>query len=222
MRKSFNINEACKLAKNIENWKDTLSYLINSREYIYKTTEVHMKKASNPEAEDETKTSEEKNQKQYDITIDEIIELVGVLIEEKGKISRAIEDVKHSISIDVKGVALTLDPAIEYNKGLRKFIYSLSSLNKAKNTNSESQGRDYKLDNEGKQTPYYYNVKSTCEITFDKDESKKLEKELKKLADRISVDIDKAKINTLVEVDTVYDINDTLEDVISRFKGEAE
>jgi len=222
MKKSFNINEACKLAKNLENWKNTLSYLLNDRNYTYKTTEVHLKKASNPEAEDETKTSEEKNQKQYDITVDEIIKLIRVLIEEKGKISRAIEDVKHSIAIDVNGVDLTLDPAIEYNKGLRNFIYSLSSLNRAKDTNSESQGRDYKLDNEGKQTPYYYTVKSTCEITFNKEESKQLEKELKRLADRVSVDIDKAKINTLVEIETEYDINDTLEDVISRFKEEVE
>lgn len=217
--KTLNINEACKLAKNMTTWRMNLAYLLDRTEYIYDITEEHQKKASNPEAENETKKYTDKFPKEYEVSADEIIAIIQDLTHAKADLSKAIETAKNQVAIDVGHTTLNLDSAIEYNKGLRDFIFSLNKLNNAKdNVVVETQSRDYKLDNEGKQTPYYYTVKSTKKLIFDKDKAKDLRKEIKALADRISVDIDKAKLNTNIEIDIDYDVNDTIEDIITRYQ----
>ena len=114
---------------------------------------------------------------------------------------------------------MTVDAAVEYNKGIREFAETLSSLTKNKDSVEKSTARDYRLDVEGKQTIYVYPLETTYKLTFDKKEMDAKKRELMKLADKNSVEIDKARINSEVEFDTVLEVTDSIEEVIEKMLG---
>ena len=213
---TMNLTEACKLAKNIENFKCIIANILSNRDYTTDVTEVHLRSKAVEGAVDET--IEREVDKAYDINVSEAIELMDLLMDKKATLAKAIEDAKHNIVIDVNGKKLTYDSAVEYNKSLRNVaISNLNRLNRIREGVSKGTASAYKMDVEGKQTRYIYETEITTKLTFDTSETKKKEKEYRKLADAVSVAIDEAKLNTKIDLDLGIEINDTLEDVIEAF-----
>lgn len=212
----MNIVEACKLAKNIEGFKTSLGRMLTYQDYGCEKTEKHLKSKAAPELEDEVVTPEDR--REFDISVEDIIKLMEDLMLKKAMLSNAIENAKHSMVIDVNGVSLAYDAAIEYNKSLRStLLYSMNSVNRIKEGTITRATRGYKMDNEGKQTPFEYDVEYTTKLTFDRAEVRKIEKKYKKLADEVSMKIDEVKISTFIDVDIDIDSTDTLEDIIGRY-----
>ncbi len=213
----MNVNEACTLAKKIDMWKRELSYLLIRKEYIFDITENHRKSLADESKVDEV--IENGVEKKYDVTVDEICTVVEKLISEKTRLSGLIENTKANLTVEVNGVTMTVDAAVEYNKGIREFAETLSSLTRNKDNTEKSTARDYRLDVEGKQTIYVYPLETTYKLTFDKKEMDAKKRELMKLADKNSVEIDKARINSEVEFDTVLEVTDSIEEVIEKMLG---
>lgn len=210
----MNVNEACTLAKKIDMWKRELSYLLIRKEYVFDITENHRKSLADESKVDEV--IENGVEKKYDVTVDEICTVVEKLISEKTRLSGLIENTKANLTVEVNGVTMTVDAAVEYNKGIREFAETLSSLTRNKDSVEKSTARDYRLDVEGKQTIYVYPLETTYKLTFDKKEMDAKKRELMKLADKNSVEIDKARINSEVEFDTVLEVTDSIEEVIEK------
>lgn len=213
----MNVNEACTLAKKIDMWKRELSYLLIRKEYVFDITENHRKSLADESKVDEV--IENGVEKKYDVTVDEICTVVEKLISEKTRLSGLIENTKANLTVEVNGVTMTVDAAVEYNKGIREFAETLSSLTRNKDSVEKSTARDYRLDVEGKQTIYVYPLETTYKLTFDKKEMDAKKRELMKLADKNSVEIDKARINSEVEFDTVLEVTDSIEEVIEKMLG---
>ena len=212
----LNIVEACKLAKNIEMMKRELSSMLLQDSYSCKKTEKHLRSKAAADLTDEVVEVEDK--REYELSIEDILAILDNLMDIKATLSSAIEGAKHNITIDVNGKNLSYDSAIEYNKSLRdSVLYSMRYLNRMKKGTSTSQKRGYKMDAEGKQTTYFYDVETTVEFTFDDKETKKKEKAYRKLADEVSMRIDEAKLSNFIEVDIDIEVNDTLEDVINTY-----
>lgn len=212
----MNLTEACKLAKNIENFKAVLANVLSNRDYTTTVTETRYHSKVDKEIADETITREV--DKYLDITVEEAIALLDILMVKKAELSSAIESAKHNIVIDVNGKQLTYDSAVEYNKSLRNTVlYNLSRTNRLKEGVTKGNDYAYKLDVEGKQTRYVYEKDVKTELTFDIKETKKKEREYRKLADQVSVAIDEAKLSTKIDIELGIDVNDTIEDVIANF-----
>lgn len=214
----LNLNEACKLAKNMEEYKNILTALLVNNDYVYDIKENHLKNKTNPEAEDEVIDPTDGCEK-YDVEINDILQILDKLTLEKAKLANLIENAKHNILIDVNDIKLSLDCAIEYNKSLRNEIYYISRMNRYKDSKIKSTGKDFKFDNELKQTPYVYTVEIDKKLKFSTKETKLKEKELRKLADTISVKIEKSKIETELEIETALELNDSIEDFIEKLKN---
>lgn len=213
---TMNVNEACALAKKIEAWKRDLNMLLVRKEYVFDITETHQKNLA-----DETKESEilvNQTEKQYDVTVEDICSIIEALINEKTTLAELIEDTKNNLKVTINGKEMSVDAATEYNKGIRDFAYSLNSLCRNKNTTVKGSERDFRLDIEGKQTSYVYPCITEYKLTFDKAVIENKKKELTKEADKNSIEIDKARITSELEFDTVLDINDSLEEVIAKLK----
>jgi hypothetical protein len=217
----MNLTEACKLAKNIEGFKCALSNLLANRDYTTTVKETHFRsKAVEGETDEEITREVDKT---VDITVEEILTLLDILMVKKAQLSSAIEDAKHNIKIDVNGMELAYDSAVEYNKSLRNTaIYQLSRTNRLKPSTVKGSDYGHKFDVEGKQTRYIYEKEVVTELTFDIAETKKKEKEYRKIADKVSNAIDEAKLTTKIDIDLGIDVNDTLEDVIEAFVSREE
>lgn len=214
----MNVNEACALAKKIDEWRRELSFLLMRKEYIFDISENHKKSEADSTKADEV--IENSIEKKYDISVDQICTVVEKLIDEKTRLSGLIESTKASLTVEVNGKPMTVDAAVEYNKGVRDFANSLSTLTRNKATVDKGTGRDYRLDVEGKQTTYVYPLETTYTLTFDKKAMDAKKRELMKLADKNSVEIDRARINSELEFDTVLEVTDSVEEVIEKILGE--
>ena len=120
---------------------------------------------------------------------DDVIRAMRFLIGEKEKLSIAINKAKKSIDLDI-------DAATAVNKYRQKLNGSIVA---------------------GDPVDYKYDVKVTSEEAYDRDSAKKTMKEIISEADKISSEIDAAKVNTEVEYTPVFDVNDSFEDVMNTF-----
>lgn len=212
----MNLVEACKLAKNIETLKYQIAEIVSSPDYSTKVVERHLKSKVDENLEDET--IEREVTKIYDITTEQAIQLLDILMQKKAQLSSAIEAAKHDIRIDVNGMQLAYDSAIEYNKSLRDLaILRMSKLNRIKEGIVKGTASAYRFNVEGNQTPYKYNVEVETTLLVDLKDTKKKEKEYRKLADEVSTKLDEAKLNTKIDLELGIEMNDTLEDVIENF-----
>lgn len=212
----MNLVEACKLAKNIEALKYQIADVISSPDYAAKITERHLKSKADENLADET--IEREVTKMYDITTEQAIQLLDILMQKKAELSSAIEAAKHDIRIDVNGMKLAYDSAIEYNKSLRDLaIYRMNRLNRLKEGVVKTTASAYRFNVEGNQTPYKYDVEIETTLLIDAKDTKNKEKNYRKLADEISTKLDEAKLNTKIDLDLGIEVNDTLEDVIDAF-----
>ncbi|MBQ8000208.1 MAG: hypothetical protein IJ298_03200 [Ruminococcus sp.] len=132
------------------------------------------------------------------------------LVQEREKLTTAIGAAKASIGFDI-------DAAIETNKFRQTVNGSIKNMLRYTPTKRVEQGRDYKFNVEGNQTPYIYEIEVVSEEAYDKTGAKTLMREMISKADEVSAAIDAAMINTKVDYEPVFDVNETFDDVMTDF-----
>lgn len=219
----LNIKDAGRYANYLKGIISQVENLMYYNTNFLKTTETHLKSKANPDAVDETVTNEV--ERIFTGQIQDMAFLVRDLINHKLQLALAIEAAKKDLTIEWKeeGVNLTLDTAIEYNKNLREMAKSyLSRLTNLKSTVGKTTARAFKINVEGNQVPYTYDVETKTELDFDKDIIKDLYKKTLDKTDKISILIDQAELKEIVDFTPKYDLHDSLEDVIAAFENSKE
>lgn len=174
--------------------------------HALKTTKVHLKKKANPEAENITEVVEVEDF----FPNDDVVSFMCWLVAERQKLTEAIYKAKASLDF-------CLDAALETNKFRQYTSTSIKSMLKFTPSKKTAQGRDYKFNVEGNQTPYYYDIETSLEENFTRDTAKKVVRDMITTADKISAEIDSAMINTTVDYEPAFDVNDSFEDVMAEF-----
>lgn len=181
------------------------------------TTELHKRKASYKEAEDETIIVEHDDR--IDVEIRDLDKVLFTLLEEKAKLAEAISEGKKKIKLEVEGeeIIRNLDSAIEYAKNLRRISQSyFEDFINLRDSKRKSQGKAYGMNVEGNQMPYYYEIETVITLNYDKEKYIEKDKEIKFKADRISEAIERASTEPSIDFVPRFNYLDSLEDVISK------
>ena len=181
------------------------------------TTELHKRKASYKDAEDETIIVEHDDR--IDVEINDLDKVLFTLLEEKAQLAEAISEGKKKIKLEVEGedIIRNLDSAIEYAKTLRRISQSyFEGFINLRDSKRKSQGKAYGMNVEGNQMPYYYEIETVTTLNYDKDKYIEKDKEIKVKADRISEAIERASIEPSIEFLPKFNYFDSLEDIISK------
>ncbi|MCM1988268.1 hypothetical protein [Oceanirhabdus seepicola] len=217
----LSIKEACRYANFLDRIFLDLTLEFSLDSYLIKTKETHHKNKACLDAEDEIIDSTP--ERQYDIDdfkLHGVANLLNDIINEKLKLSLAIDEAKKSVTLDWKefGVNLTLDSALEYNKKLRILSQNfLNSLVTTKSSEEKKKGLDYTFNQEGNQVPYKYSIDVVKTIDYDRNKVKELNKKLLKKTDEISTQIDQVMLKEAVDFTAKYDIHDSIEEIIEKF-----
>lgn len=182
--------------------------LLLNNSFVTSTTQKHNRKKANSEAEDEII---EVDKPITDFTAMDVINFIADAIKEKQKISDAIVAAKRNTDIDI-------DSSISLNKIKQEYIGYLRRLAAMDSSERKTYGTDYKFDVDGKQTSYRYEVIETTTIDFDRNDVRGLAKKLQKECDDISSKLDLIELTTDVEFTPKWDVNDTLEEIITSTK----
>ena len=203
----MNLKEGFRHQNFLDNMFKAAAMSIQTREHCLTQTREHLCSKVNPEAQDfleEVKTEEEffKN--------DDVIKAMLFLIEEKKKLSIAINDAKKSIDLDI-------DAAVAVNKYRQQLSRSVLLMMRFKPSTRIDTEVGHKFNVTGDPVDYKYDVKVKNSEAYDRDFAKKSMKEVIAEADKISTEIDAAKVNTEVDYVPVFDVNDSFEDVMNTF-----
>lgn len=205
----MNLKDSFRYMNHINEILEAANVSLYDTQLLTTTKETHLKHAANADAEDEVIEDALPSNKPY--TANDVLKTIDVLIEEMEIVSKAIADAKRTTIIDI-------DYSVSMNKKRQHEIETLTVMACMKPQETKSRGKDYKFNNDGNQTQYYYDVKSVRTINFDRNEVKKKIKKLTKKSDEISTELDKIMIMTEVKVEPRFDFIDTLEDVIEKVK----
>lgn len=182
--------------------------LLLNNSFVTSTIQKHNRKKANSDADDETV---EVDKPITDFNAMDVINFIADAIKEKQKISDAIVAAKRNTEIDI-------DSSISLNKIKQEYIGYLRRLAAMDSSERKTYGTDYKFDVDGKQTSYRYEVIETTTIDFDRNDVRGLAKKLQKECDEISSKLDLIELTTDVEFTPKWDVNDTLEEIITSNK----
>lgn len=202
----MNLKEAFRYQNFLNGIMNDAENSIVNPDHCIVTTKRHLKNKVNPDVEDVT----EKVRVDNFYPNDDVIRLMEQLVEEKEHLTKMINQAKNSIELD-------LDAAIETNKFRQQLNGAIQRMLYHKARTYIEQGKDYRFNVEGNQTPYYYDVEVEESEAFNRDKSKVVMRDMITMSDKVSVEIDAALINTQVDYEPPYDVNDTFEDVMEEF-----
>lgn len=182
------------------------SLSIQSSNHGATVTKRHLKKKANPDAED----VEEKVENGDFYPNDDVIAFMQWLINEREKLTIAIGKAKASIGFDI-------DAAVETNKFRQVLSSGIKDMLRFTPSKRIEQGCDYKFNVAGDQTPYRYEIEVETQDAFDRDNAKKIMREVISKADTVSSEIDMAMINTTVDYKPPFNVNESFEDIMAEF-----
>lgn len=201
----MNLKEAFRYQNFLDELLGTAYSYLNNKNFVVLTVETHLKSQVNPDAKDEVIEV----QKPYDVefTPNDLIDFVVKVINEKEKISNIISDAKMRTEIDI-------DVAIALNKKKQGFAKVLQSLSNIKSGEKIKNASDYKFNTDGNQVSYYYKINEVTQIDFDRNDVRGLYKKLLKETDEVSTKLDSILINTELDFNPSWDINDSFEECV--------
>lgn len=202
----MNLKEGFRYQSFLDKLMKDAAYYVSTPINCLKITKNHKKSKANPDAED--LLEDVKNTSEF--RIDDVVMFMDWLAKQREKLTEAINKTKHSLSIDI-------DAYIESNKFSRLMQNSISQALSVKPYEKIEQGRDYKFNAEGNQTPYYYDIESVAVDSYDRDKIKQMLRLAAKMSDCRSSEVDYAMVSATVEYTPIYDVNDSFEDVMTDF-----
>lgn len=202
----MNLKESFRYQNFLDMMMRAASASIQQRDHCLKVTKTHLRSKANPDASDVTETVDG----EVFFANDDVVAFMAWLVKEREKLTTAIGSAKASIGFDI-------DAAIETNKFRQTVNGSIKNMLRYTPTKRVEQGRDYKFNVEGNQTPYIYEIEVVSEEAYDKTGAKTLMREMISKADEVSAAIDAAMINTKVDYEPVFDVNETFDDVMTDF-----
>lgn len=203
----MNLKESFRYQNFLDSLLRCATSSVSNRDHCLTVTKTHLRNKANPEVADVTETVEvEKFFKN-----DDVLSFMKLLVEEKLLLTQKISEAKASIS------EIDLDAAIESNKFRQQVSNAVRIMMRYTPRKTVEQGRDYKFNIEGNQTAYYYDIEVESVEAYDKDSAKELMRNMIATADKNSTLIDAALINTTVDYEPKFDVNDSFEDVMESF-----
>lgn len=203
----MNLKEAFRYQNFLDRIFGAACISIEKRDHCLTQTRNHLYNKVNPDMEnvkEEVKTEEDF------FANDDVIHAMLFLIEEKEKLSIAINKAKESIDMDI-------DAAVSVNKYRQLLNKSVAFMMRLNPCTRIETGIAQKFNSTGDPVDYKYDVEVTSVEAYDRKAAKKIMKEVISEADKTSAAIDFVKVNTTVDYTPVFDVNDSFEDVMNTF-----
>lgn len=202
----MNLKESFRYQNFLSSMISGASASLVTQSHCLTTTKNHLRSKVNADASDVRETVDVGEFPANDSVLDFMLFLIG----EREKLTTAIGTAKASIKFD-------LDAAVETNKSRQQVCRSIGMMLRSKASKRIEKGTDYKFNAEGNQMAYYYDVEVVSAEAFDRNKAKGVMHTLTAKADEISAAIDSAMINTRVDYEPPFNVNDSFEDVIAEF-----
>ena len=147
----------------------------------------------------------------------EIAEFLLVMMKEREKLSRAIRAAKNTLVLD-------LDSESGLNRQRQALARTFRGMTALRNSEKTipGGGSGYRFNGDGNQVTYRCDAKQVITIDFDRNKIRALAASLGKESDAHSMEMDKCLVNTEVDYEAPFDLNDSFDTILTDFIERAE
>ena len=203
----MNLKEAFRYQNKLQRLMDEAACILRRDQNVVKVANTALLHKINPEAQDETTL--ELPETEYAGQITEIAVLLMFLLGERERLSAAIRAAKQRMDMDFDG-EVSLNARRQEIAGILRHMGEIRSSENL----YPGAGVGYKYNAEGNQVSYRCDLKKVTTINFDRNKIRAFATGLNRKADQISTELDKRMVNTQVDYDAPFDVNDTFADVL--------
>lgn len=206
----MNLKEAFRFQNKLESLIMDTENILDDKDCVTLTKRTYLYKKANPDAENETVTIIPDTE--YYRQLNEMIDFAVYLVDQREKLSEAINKAKRGLPLDLDGeVSLN-----RYRQRLSETFRRMARI-KSREVTETNGGVGYRFNNEGNQVAYKCDVERVTTINFNRNTVRKYAAQLSEKADNASLEIDRCMINYEVDYQPVFDVNDSFDEVFEKF-----
>lgn len=211
----MNLKEAFRFQNKLQSMMDEAKIILSREQNITKVQNTYLRKKVMAEAEDET--TMEAASTEYSEQITSLAEFLLFLLTQRESLGAAINKAKSGLELNAG-----FDGEVGLNSNRQEIAGLLRRMAGLRSSEVliSNGGTGYRFNNEGNQVSYRCDVKRVTTINFDRNKVRSMCADLSKKADEVSAALDTALVNTTVEYEVPFDVNDTFAEAFERFAGE--
>lgn len=206
----MNLKDAFRAQNKLQAVMEQAGYILRDDGNILKVTTTHLR--SKAAAGEEDAVIEDAAPSQYAEHINEVAAFLMEMLAQREKLSAAICKAKAGLPIDMDSEA-----------GLNRVRQTLAETFRRMSTLRSSEvvlagaGSGYRFNGEGNQVSYRCDAKRVTTINFNRTRVRGMATELGRRSDEVSAALDKCLVNTPVDYDLPFEMNDSFDVILSDF-----
>lgn len=208
----MNLKEAFRFQNKLNSLMEEAQGILNRDSNITTVKTTYLRKKVYDSAENET--LEDNPSIEFAGKINEVVKFIIYLMEEREKLSKAIHAAKEKLPID-------MDSEVGLNAKRQEIAKVFKRMADVRNSELliNGGGTGYRFNQEGNQVTYRCDVKRVTTINFDRKAVRNAAAEMTRRSDAVSGELDRCLVNSEVEYETPFDVNDGFADVFGSYAG---
>ena len=198
----MNLKEAFRFQNKLQSLMDEAERILADDRNITQVKVTALYKKAMPEQENETTV--EPAPSEYADHIDAVAAFLLHLLGEREKLSRAIRAAKERQEMD-------MDSEVSLNSTRQSLASFFRHMVDLRNSEKLLPGgaTGYRFNAEGNQVPFRCDAKRVVTIHYDRNRVRSYLKQLTEKSDQVSAQLDRCLINSQVDYDAPFDVNDS-------------
>ena len=208
----MNLKEAFRFQNKLQSLMDEAERILADDRNITQVKVTALYKKAMPEQENETTV--EPAPSEYADHIDAVAAFLLHLLGEREKLSRAIRAAKERQEMD-------MDSEVSLNSTRQSLASFFRHMVDLRNSEKLLPGgaTGYRFNAEGNQVPFRCDAKRVVTIHYDRNRVRSYLKQLTEKSDRVSAQLDRCLINSQVDYDAPFDVNDSFAAVFGDYRN---
>lgn len=207
----MNLKEAFRFQNKLQSLMDEAERILADDRNITQVKVTALYKKAIPEQENETTV--EPAPSEYADHIDAVAAFLLHLLGEREKLSRAIRAAKERQEMD-------MDSEVSLNSTRQSLASFFRHMVDLRNSEKLLPGgaTGYRFNAEGNQVPFRCDAKRVVTIHYDRNRVRSYLKQLTEKSDQVSAQLDRCLINSQVDYDAPFDVNDSFAAVFGDYQ----
>ena len=207
----MNLKDAFRFQNKLQSLMDEAERILADDRNITQVKVTALYKKAMPEQENETTV--EPAPSEYADHIDAVAAFLLHLLGEREKLSRAIRAAKERQEMD-------MDSEVSLNSTRQSLASFFRHMVDLRNSEKLLPGgaTGYRFNAEGNQVPFRCDAKRVVTIHYDRNRVRSYLKQLTEKSDQVSAQLDRCLINSQVDYDAPFDVNDSFAAVFGDYQ----
>ena len=205
----MNLKDAFRAQNKLQDVMERASYILQDDDNILNVATTHLRSQVVPDEPDATVV---RSPGEYAEHINEVAAFLMEMLAQRERLCAAIRKAKAGLPVD-------LDSETGLNRVRQTLADTFRRMSALRNSEVvlDGVGKGYRFNSEGNQVSYRCDARRVTTINFNRTRVRGLATELGRKSDEVSAALDKCLVNTPVDYDLPFEMNDSFDVILADF-----